>query len=118
MSLDFLHKPNYFMFAQLFIHHLERYIDKNPDSSSATFELDQIHALFQEDKASASTNLDGILNIADEYKVDSLEGDQKLIQQYRIDAKHNTLWVEFNSHALAGLKAGNRLIPPNAEIQE
>ena len=28
MSLDYTHKPNYFMFAQLFIRHLHNYFEK------------------------------------------------------------------------------------------
>lgn len=118
MSLDFIHKPNYFMFAQLFIHHVQRYIEKNPESTTANFDLNEIHQLFQQDFASASTNLDGILNIADEYKVDTLNGDQKLIQSYHIDGKANTLKVELNPQATSSLKNGSKIIAPDATLQE
>ncbi len=30
MSLEFTHKPNYFLFAQLLIRHVETYVRKHP----------------------------------------------------------------------------------------
>ncbi|WP_180086403.1 hypothetical protein [Acinetobacter sp. YH12226] len=118
MSLRFSHKPNYFLFAQLLVRHLENYLQKHPDAHQATFDLRDIHALFQEDHASSSINLDGIMNIADEYKVETLSGDQKLIQHYHVDAKNIKLLIDFNPDAIQSLKDGKSLIEPDATIQE
>ncbi len=63
MSLRFSHRPNYFLFAQLLVRHIENCIQKNPNINQAAFDLRDIHALFQEDHASSSINLDGIMNI-------------------------------------------------------
>lgn len=118
MSLAFTHKPNYFLFAQLIIRHIESYVHKHPDTHQIMFDLRDIHELFQEDKASATINLDGILNIADEYKVDTLEGDQKLINHYRIDGKENKLHLELNPLAANSLRSGKDIIPPDATLHE
>lgn len=118
MSLNFIHKPDYFLSAQLFIRHLESYIEKYPELQTANFDLQEIYQLFRQDFASASTNLEGILNIADEYKVDTIEGDQKIIQKYTIDSQSNTLTVQFNTAAHNSLKNGKPIIPPDATLQE
>lgn len=67
MSLKFTHKPDYFLYAQLFVRHLENYIVKHPEENAPNFNLQDIYDLFGKDFASASTNLEGILNIADEW---------------------------------------------------
>ena len=118
MSLRFSHKPNYFLFAQLLVRHIQDYVQKHPSMSQVAFDLRDIHALFQEDHASSSINLDGIMNIADEYKVETLSGDQRLIQRYSIDGKNTKLMIDFNPEALHGLKEGKPLIEPDATIQE
>ncbi|QIO06729.1 hypothetical protein [Acinetobacter shaoyimingii] len=114
MTLEFSHKPNYFMYAQLIIRHIESYIKMHPDAQNAIFDLRDIYHLFQEDFASTTTNLDGILNIADEYTVDTISGDQKIISQYNIDAANNRLLIDFNAEALDALKSGKKIIEPNA----
>lgn len=118
MNLEFTHKPDYFLFAQLIIRHIENYVAKHPDADNAIFDLRDIYELFRQDKASATTNLDGIMNIADEYKVETLSGDQRLIQRYSIDGKNTKLMIDFNPEALHGLKEGKPLIEPDATIQE
>lgn len=118
MNLEYTHKPNYFFFAQLLVHHVESYITKHPDAQNAIFDLRDIYELFRQDFASATTNLDGILNIADEYKVETLNGDQKLISRYVIDAKNNSLLLDFNSDALEGIKQGKRILEPDPTINE
>ncbi|MBO3661249.1 hypothetical protein J5N53_08970 [Acinetobacter variabilis] len=118
MSLRFTHKPDYFFFAQLLMRHVESYIQKHQDASNAIFDLEDIHKLFQTDYASSSINLDGIMNIADEYKLETLSGDQKLIQSYQVDVKNNKLLINFNSDALNSLKEGKPLIEPDATIHE
>ena len=118
MSLDYTHKPNYFMFAQLFIRHLQNYFEKHPDAQNAIFDLRDIYVLFRQDKASATINLDGIMNIADEYRLETLQGDQKLISRYAIDPQNNSLMVDFNREALDSLKQGKAILPPDATLQE
>ncbi|TSH73747.1 hypothetical protein E2K73_10030 [Acinetobacter sp. RF15A] len=118
MSLHFTHKPNYFLFSQLLIRHIETYIHKHPDASNAIFDLREIHDLFQADQASSSINLEGILNIVDEYKVETISGDQKLIQNYSIDAKYNKLMIDFNAEPLDSLRDGKPLIEPDVTVQE
>lgn len=116
MSLAFTHKPDYFLSAQLFIRHLETYIEKHPEANNAIFDLSDIYELFRNDLASATTNLDGILNIADEYKVETLNGDQKIIQHYNIDPTNNSLLINLNSEALTSLRTGKPIIAPDATI--
>jgi hypothetical protein len=58
------------------------------------------------------------MNIADEYKLETLSGDQKLIQSYQVDVKNNKLLINFNSDALNSLKEGKPLIEPDATIHE
>jgi hypothetical protein len=118
MSLNFTHKPNYFLCAQLVIRHIENYISKHPDANNAIFDLRDIYELFRQDFASATTNLDGIMNIADEYKVETINGDEKIISKYSIDATENTLLIDFNSEALNSLREGKKIIVPDATLQE
>lgn len=116
MSLEFTHKPNYFLYAQLIIRHIENYIEKHPDADNAIFDMRDIYELFRQDKASATTNLDGILNIADEYKVETLNGDKKLISSYSIDIENNSLLFDFDKDALESLKNGKSVIAPDATL--
>ncbi len=118
MNLEFSHKPDYFLFAQLIIRHIENYIQKHPDADNAIFDLRDIYELFRQDKASATTNLDGIMNIADEYKIETLNGDEKLISRYEINAKNNSLLIDFNLNALTSLKNGKPIIVPDATHYE
>ena len=118
MTLEFTHKPNYFMFAQLIVRHIENYIEKHPDANNAIFDLRDIYELFRQDKASATTNLDGILNIADEYKVETVSGDQKIISQYKVDAVNNTLLIDFNADALQAIREGKPVLQPDATSYE
>lgn len=114
MTLEFTHKPNYYLYAQLIIRHIEGYIKKHPDANNAIFDLRDIYQIFREDLPSTTTNLDAILNIADEYTVDTLSGDQKIISHYKIDATNNSLLIDFNTDALTSLKEGKRIIEPDA----
>lgn len=112
MSLEYTHQPDYFFFAQLLVHHVEGYIEKHPDAQNAIFDLRDIYELFRQDFASATTNLDAILNIADQYKVETLNGDQTLISRYAIDAKNNSLLLDFNTDALNSIRQGKSIIEP------
>jgi hypothetical protein len=118
MSLEFTHKPNYFLYAQLIIRHIETYIEKHPDAENAIFDMRDIYDLFRQDKASATTNLDGILNIADAYTVDTLSGDKKLISKYSLDIENNSLLIDFDKEALESLKNGKSINPPDATLAE
>ena len=116
MNLEYSHKPNYFLYAQLMIHHIKGYIEKHPNTNNATFDLRDIYKVFREDLASTTTNLDGILNIVDEYSVDTLNGDQKIISHYKINADSNTLILDFNPDAVVALKAGRKIVEPDATL--
>ena len=118
MSLEFTHKPNYFLYAQLIIRHIESYIKKHPDANNAIFDLRDIYQVFREDLPSTTTNLDAILNIADEYKVETLNGDKKLISKYAINVADNSLLIDFDPDALQAIKAGKKIIVPDATITE
>ena len=118
MSLAFTHKPDYFLFAQLIIRHIQNYVQKHPDINNVSFDLRDIYDLFHQDMASATTNLDGIMNIADEYQVETLDGDQKLIRRYAIEAKENKLLLELEPAAVTALRNGRQIIPPDATLQE
>lgn len=89
MSLPSTHKPNYFLYAQLLIRHIQEYVQKHPDADNAIFDLRDIYDLFRQDLASTTTNLEGILNITDEYRIETINGDQKIISGYKIDAENN-----------------------------
>lgn len=114
MTLEFTHKPNYFLYAQLIIRHIEGYVKKHPEANNAIFDLRDIYQIFQQDLPSTTTNLDAILNIADEYTVDTISGDQKIISSYKIDATNNSLLIDFNSDALTSLRAGKPIVEPDA----
>ena len=118
MNLEFTHKPDYFLFAQLIIRHIENYVAKHPDADNAIFDLRDIYELFRQDKASATTNLDGIMNIADEYKVETLNGDKKLISKYTVNVTDNSLLIDFDPDALQAIKDGKKIIVPDATITE
>jgi hypothetical protein len=114
MSLDFTHKPNYFLYAQLIIRHIEGYVKKHPNTNNAIFDLRDIYQIFQQDLPSTTTNLNAILNIADEYTVDTISGDQKIINNYNIDASNNSLLIDFNVEAVSALRDGKRINEPDA----
>lgn len=118
MNLKFTHKPNYFLFAELLIKHIEGYIHKHPGSKHAIFDLGDIYQLFGQDYASVTVNLAGILNIADEYKVETRKGDRKIIQHYQLNLEEHKLLVDFDQAALDGLRQGNPPLAPDASIQQ
>ncbi len=118
MSLEYTHQPDYFLFAQLLMRHIQQHMQKHTNADHAIFDLSDIYQLFRQDLASATTNLEGILNIADEYKVETLYGDQKLIQQYKMDIENNALMMQFHVAALQALREGKALLPPDSTLQE
>ncbi|MHA3091454.1 hypothetical protein [Acinetobacter brisouii] len=117
MSLDISHKPNYFMFAQLLVRFIESHLPVHPNTQ-LKIPFDQLQHLFQNDLAATSINLEGILNIANEYKVETLSGDQKLIEFYQIDHEQLNLTLDLNAQAISELLQGKPLITPDATLQE
>lgn len=118
MHLEYTHDSDYFFFSQLLMRHIESYVRKHPDADNAIFDLRDIYQVFREDFAATTTNLDSILNIADSYKVETLNGDQALIQGYKIDIKNNSLLIDFNANALQALRSGKSLIEPDPSVHE
>lgn len=114
MDLDISYKPNYFMYAQLFIRHIENYVKKHPDVDNAIFDLRDIYDLFRQDKASVTTNLDGIMNLVDAYKIETINGDKQLVQSYKINVTDNSILLDFDAEAVNSLKNGGKIITPDA----
>lgn len=113
MGLEFTHTSNYFLFAQLFVRYVQQHLNSQ-SASTMTIPLDVLEKVFQNDTASATTNLDSILNIADEYKVETLNGDQKIIQSYSIDPALQQLVLTLNADAIQSLNEGKPVIEPDA----
>ena len=118
MQLEYRHDTDYFFFSQLLMRHIESYVHKHAEANNAIFDLRDIYKVFREDFAATTTNLESILNIADSYKVETLNGDQTLIQSYRIDVKNNALLINFNPESLQRLKSGQSLIEPDPALHE
>lgn len=114
MSLEYTHKPNYFFFAQLFIRFIENHIKQHPNENETQFSLNEVFKIFHQDLASTTTNLDAILNISDEYTVETLEGDLKLIQSYHINAHDHSVLICYTPAAQQALLDGKQLIHPDA----
>ena len=108
MELHFTHKPNYFFFAERFIHFLKQKVDSESSETHLHFPLNEIYDTFHEDFASTTINLDGILSIVKQYEVNH----HHLINSYIIDGKHHTLDLEINVRALNDLKHGHDMTPP------
>ncbi|MBF7689895.1 hypothetical protein [Acinetobacter pollinis] len=91
MNLEFTHKPNYFLYAQLLIRHIEDQLNKDKTLHQIRISFEKLKHIFQEDTAATSTNLDSILHIASEYKIETLSGDERIIQKYAIDVEDKEL---------------------------
>ena len=50
--------------------------------------------------------------------IETLNGDEKLISRYEINAKNNSLLIDFNLNALTSLKNGKPIIVPDATHYE
>ena len=92
MSLDYTHKPNYFMFAQLFIRHLQNYFEK-PDSTKLFPILRELDTLnVKSIKVSNIEIFDKIfhkdtLNFA-KYHVEYFDKNSKLIGNFQRNAQY------------------------------
>lgn len=114
MNLEFSHKPNYFFFAQTFIRHLEQGIKKHPENNETSIELASLTEVFRQDFAATTTSLEPILNICDEYTVETLNGDQSLIAHYKVNLSDHTLLIQFNQEARLALLDGKPIHEPDA----
>lgn len=45
MNLEYTHKPDYYLFAQLLVRHIESYIHKHPDADNAIFDLRDVYEI-------------------------------------------------------------------------
>ena len=114
MNMLYTHKPNYYFFAHKFVLFLESYLKAYPFEQQTSFNLHTIYDLFSHDRASSTTNLEGILNIADEYVLETDEGSQPLIRSYHLHLDNHVLTLEFNPKAVESLKAGQIIVSPLA----
>ena len=114
MDMLYTHKPNYYFFAHKFVLFLESRLKKHASDAQMTFHLQTIYDLFSHDRASSTTNLEAILNIADEYVLDTDEGPQPLIRAYHIHLENHILTLEFNPKAIESLKSGQTIVSPQA----
>ncbi|QER39835.1 hypothetical protein F2A31_08940 [Acinetobacter suaedae] len=114
MNMLYTHKPNYYFFAHKFVLFLQDYLKSHPAEQKTSFNLQTIYDLFSHDRASSTTNLEGILNIADEYVLETDEGQQALIDSYHVHLDRHILTLEFNPKALKSLISGTQIARPLA----
>ncbi|KAA8734480.1 hypothetical protein F4V57_05850 [Acinetobacter qingfengensis] len=118
MSVNFTNKPNYFFFAQALINFLQGKIQSGVITDSRhSFALATIYETFGQDLAASTANLDGILNIADNYYAGD-DPQQKLIEQYRINAESNQIEFIFNEATVNAIKYGAELHAPDPTLYE
>ncbi|MHA3054570.1 hypothetical protein E0H77_13420 [Acinetobacter sp. ANC 4633] len=112
MNMEYLHKPDYFFFAHKMVLFLEKYIKQHPMEQEATFHLQAIYDLFGQDRASSTINLEGILNIVDEYLIDTQHGIATLIHDYSIHLDNHILTLNFHPHAMQSVSHGASVFFP------
>lgn len=115
MSMSFINQPKYFYFAQTLVNYFINHISQT-HQSKGRFALADIYQIFGQDFAATTANLEGILNIADNYAVQSSLDHQntaKLIDRYHIDAIANQLEVSFNAQAVDAIQRSYTLLPPD-----
>lgn len=112
MNMEYLHKPNYFFFAHKMVLFLENYIKKHPTEQEAHFNLETIYDLFSHDRASSTVNLEGILNIVDEYLIDTQQGISALINKYTIHHDNHTLTLNFHPYVMQSVVNGANVFFP------
>lgn len=117
MNLHFTHKPNYFLGAQLIMRHLQDSLHKEK-KEQITYSIDDFKQLFQGDNASATIDLDSILHIAKQYKVETLSGDVALIKAYQIDGEKHRVQFTIDESAVDALNEGQTFIVPDASSYE
>ncbi|WP_111896091.1 hypothetical protein [Acinetobacter sp. MB5] len=112
MNMEYLHKPDYFFFAHKMVLFLEKYIKQHPSEQEATFHLQAIYDLFSQDRASSTINLEGILNIVDEYLIDTHQGIVTLISDYDIHLDTHILTLNFHPNAMQSIIEGASVFFP------
>ncbi len=114
MNLQYTHKPNYYFFAHTLALMLESHVKQYPQHLQESFNLHTINDWFFQDVASSSINLEGILNIVDEYSVVTSYGKVPLLSEYHLQYDTHELHVKFHPQAVANLLAGGVLDYPKA----
>ena len=117
MQLEYTHKPNYFLAAQLLIRYIQGKLQKEK-MNEIEIAFKELTTIFRGDIASSSTNLESILNLVDEYKVETLSGDQPIIERYQIDSEEKHLHIFINTHAIKALYEGKDPLHPDASSYE
>lgn len=114
MNMEYLHKPNYFFFAHKMVLFLEQYIKQHPMEQEANFNLQTIYDLFSHDRASSTINLEGILNIVDEYLINTQQGIVGLVNRYNLHLDNHVLTLNFHPQAMQSVIDGESIFFPNA----
>lgn len=112
MNMEYTHQPDYFFFAHRLVLFLEDHLRKHPHAE-AEFNLQSIHhQVFGHDRASSSINLEGILNIADEYLLNTDMGVLPLIQNYHIYFDNHVLKLHFHPASIQSVVSGQSSLYP------
>ncbi|MFC3902635.1 hypothetical protein SAMN05421749_103395 [Acinetobacter marinus] len=114
----FSHKPDYFLHAHLLANYLSNRIQKAGEITTLTMTGKEVYDLFDHDFASTTSDLEGIINITDNYHVAENSPEYKLIADYKIHAEHNTVTFNFNPKAVQALVQGQALLAPDANSYE
>ena len=114
----FAHKPNYFFLSHTLVGFLINKIQEAGVLSELTIDLKDIFSLFHQDLASTTSNLEGIINIADNYHVGTESPEYRLISSYKIHADSNRVTFHFSPKAVQALQQGQALIAPDANNYE
>jgi len=114
MNMLYTHKPDYYFFAHKFVLFLQDYLKSHPTELQTSFNLQTIYDLFGHDRASSTTNLEGILNIVDEYVLETDQGKQALISAYHVHLDSHILTLQFNPKVMQSLITGIQIERPLA----
>lgn len=114
----FAHKPNYFFLSHTLVGFLSNKVQQAGELSELTVDLKDIFNLFHQDLASTTSNLEGIINIADNYHVGTESPEYRFISSYKIHAESNTVTFHFSPKAVQALQQGQALIAPDANSYE
>lgn len=112
MNMQYLHKPNYFFFAHKMVLFLEKYIKQHPMEQEVHFNLQTIYDLFSYDRASSTVNLEGILNIVDEYLINTHQGIVNLVHKYDIHLDNHVLSLNFHPQVMQSVINGESVFFP------
>jgi hypothetical protein len=114
MQLNHAEPPNYFFFAHALINFLRRKIETGAiRSTSDTFSLFEIYAVFGQNFAATTANLEAIVHLANHYYLAD-QPKQHLIISHHIDAQAHTLHLVFDAPSLQAVQSGAELHAPDA----